>query len=40
MAEVFEFSTGLRQYDINGYRLSINPTDAGFVSAFNMLSTV
>jgi hypothetical protein len=37
MAETFEFSTGLRQYDINGYRLSINPTDAGFVSAFNKM---
>ena len=37
MATTFTFETGVREYDINGYRLKINPTDAGFVSAFNKM---
>ena len=34
-ANVFNFDTGKRDYLINGYTVSFNPTDADFITRFN-----
>lgn len=34
-ATVFNFDTGRRDYVINGYTVSFNPTDADFITKFN-----
>lgn len=32
MAKLIEFDTGLKEYDIKGYKLWVNPTDEGFAA--------